>query len=326
MFRLAYRNFGDHESLVTNQSVSGGTGPNGEVSGIRWWELRSPNSSPVVFQEGTYAPGVTDGIHRWMGSIAMDGAGNMALGFSTANDINPSVFPSVSYTGRLAGSPLGTMPLGEANIITGTGSQTGGGNRWGDYTSLTIDPSDDLTFWHVNEWVPTTSATGWQLRVGSFKVVSVPTNILSNGSASVVSAGANGVLDPGEVVTVSLGVRNTGGPGVICTTAATIGTLLATGGVTNPSAPQNYGPLCSGSPSTFHNFTFTVDPALPCGTRTVTTSLVVTDGATNYGTFTNTFSVGVSSSSWRAKLRWEWRNRHCRLAGPQPSPVLEPQW
>ena len=74
LFRLAYRNFGTHESLVTNQSVSAGTGPNGEVSGIRWWELRSPNSSPVIFQEGTYAPGLTDGIHRWMGSIAMNSA------------------------------------------------------------------------------------------------------------------------------------------------------------------------------------------------------------------------------------------------------------
>src|SRR5213080_1267752 len=69
LFQLAYRNFGSHESLVTNQSVSAGTGPNGEVSGIRLWELRSPNSSPVICQEGTYAPGLTDGIHRWMGSI-----------------------------------------------------------------------------------------------------------------------------------------------------------------------------------------------------------------------------------------------------------------
>ncbi len=104
LFRLAYRNFGDHESLVTNQSVSAGIGPNGEVSGIRWWELRSPNASPVIFQQGTYAPGVTDGIHRWMGSIAMDGEGNMALGYSAANNAAPAVFPSVNYTGRLAGS------------------------------------------------------------------------------------------------------------------------------------------------------------------------------------------------------------------------------
>ncbi|MEO5721921.1 MAG: hypothetical protein ABIR71_10680 [Chthoniobacterales bacterium] len=169
-FRLAYRNFGDHESLVTNQSVSGGIGPNGEVSGIRWWEVRSPNNAPVIFQQGTFSPGVTDGIHRWMGSIAMDGEGNMGLGYSAANNAAPAVFPSVRYTGRLEGSAAGTMPLGEGSIVAGTGSQTGGGSRWGDYTSLSIDPTDDLTFWHVNEWVPATSASGWQLRVGSFKV------------------------------------------------------------------------------------------------------------------------------------------------------------
>ncbi|HMJ62413.1 MAG TPA: hypothetical protein VK493_11645, partial [Bryobacteraceae bacterium] len=90
LFRAAYRNFGDHEAIVTNQSVSAGNGPNGEVSGIRWWELRSPNNSPVIFQQGTYAPGITDGIHRWFGSIAMNGAGDIALGFSASNNTNPA--------------------------------------------------------------------------------------------------------------------------------------------------------------------------------------------------------------------------------------------
>ncbi len=169
-FRLAYRNFGTHESLVTNQSVSGGAGPNGEVAGIRWWELRNPNGAPFIFQQGTYAPGITDGIHRWMGSIAMDGQGNMALSYSASNNVNPAVFPSVSYTGRLVSDPLGTMPQGEGNIIVGTGSQTTSLNRWGDYTSLTVDPTDDLTFWAANEWVPVTSSVGWVLRIGSFKL------------------------------------------------------------------------------------------------------------------------------------------------------------
>jgi len=165
MFRLAYRNFGDHESLVTNQSVSAGTGPNGEVSGIRWWELRDPNGSPVIFQEGTYAPGLTDGIHRWMGSIAMNSLGDIALGFSASNS---TVFPSVFYTARHDGDPPGQMTLGEGSVICGTGSQTGGGNRWGDYTAIVVDPTDDVTFWYVNEYVPTTSERGWRLRIGAF--------------------------------------------------------------------------------------------------------------------------------------------------------------
>src|ERR1043166_219840 len=113
LFRLAYRNFGDHESLVTNQSVNAGAGPNGDVSGIRWWELRDPNGSPVIFQEGTYVPGLTDGIHRWMGSIAMNSLGDIALGFSaSAGDSDPNpTFPSVFYTARHDGDPPGQMTL-----------------------------------------------------------------------------------------------------------------------------------------------------------------------------------------------------------------------
>lgn len=162
MWRLAYRNFGTHESLVTNQSVEASAG----IAGIRWWEIRSPNSSPVIYQEGTYAPGVSDTIHRWMGSIAMDSAGNMALGYSASN--GTSTYPSVWYTGRLSSSALGTMPLGEGSIITGTGSQTGS-QRWGDYTSMNVDPVDDCTFWYVNQYLPTTSSVGWRLRIGAFR-------------------------------------------------------------------------------------------------------------------------------------------------------------
>src|SRR6266540_4120658 len=169
LFRLAYRSFGTHESLVTNQSVSAGTGPNGEVSGIRWWEVRDPNGSPVIFQEGTYAPGLTDGIHRWMGSIAMNSLGDIALGFSASNGTNPSTFPSLFYTARHDGDPPGQMTLGEGSIKDGTGSQTGS-NRWGDYTAIDIDPTDDQTFWYISEYVPTTSSIGWRLRIGAFNL------------------------------------------------------------------------------------------------------------------------------------------------------------
>ena len=158
LHRAAYRNFGTHESIVTNQSVEA----TGAISGIRWWEIRSPNSAPSIFQEGTYAPG--DGIHRWMGSIAMDRNGNMALGYSASNG---TIFPSVRYTGRLAADPAGTLPQGEAATIAGTGSQTTA-NRWGDYTSMNIDSTDDCTFWYINEWVPVTGGA-WQLRIGAFK-------------------------------------------------------------------------------------------------------------------------------------------------------------
>ena len=161
-YRLAYRNFGTHESLVTNQSVEAPP----TFAGVRWYEIRSPNSAPVIFQEGTYSPAGTDSIHRWMGSIAMDHAGNMALGFSAS--AATGTFPSVWYTGRLAGDPLGQMPQGEGSIVNGIGSQTTTNHRWGDYTAMTVDPLDDCTFWYINEYYAVTSSSTWRLRIGQF--------------------------------------------------------------------------------------------------------------------------------------------------------------
>ena len=163
LFRLAYRNFGSHESLVTNQSVEAASAPS--IGGIRWWEIRSPASNPVIFQEGTFAPGLSDGIHRWMGSTAMDAEGNIALAYSASS---ATIYPGLRYTGRLVSDPLGQMTQGEGVIVEGTGSQTGA-NRWGDYSSLNIDPVDDCTFWFVSEYVPVTSSRDWQLRIGAFK-------------------------------------------------------------------------------------------------------------------------------------------------------------
>jgi hypothetical protein len=164
-WRLAYRNFGTYEALVTNQSVEALPG----VAGVRWYEIRRTNGQYSVFQQGTYAP--NDGVHRWMGSIAMDHAGNMALGYSVVNGVN--VFPGIRYTGRLAGDAAGQMTLGEATIIDGTGVQRTTNSRWGDYTSMNVDPTDDCTFWYVNEYYTlagqNSSTAGWQTRIGSFK-------------------------------------------------------------------------------------------------------------------------------------------------------------
>ncbi len=160
-FRAAYRNFGTYQTIVTNQSVAG----TATIAGVRWYEIRDPNGTPTLYQQGTYAPGATDGVHRWMGSIAMDQRGNMALGFSASS---ATMYPSIWYAGRLAGDPLGQMSQGEGVLVNGAGSQTGGGNRWGDYTALTVDP-DDCTFWYVNEYYTVSSASTWQLRIGSFR-------------------------------------------------------------------------------------------------------------------------------------------------------------
>lgn len=161
MYRLQYRNFGDHESLVVNHTVDA---DGADHAGIRWYEIRNPGSSPVIYQQGTYAP---DTNHRWMGSVAMDSAGNIALGFSVTS---ASTFPSIRYTGRLASDPPNLMTLGENDLMIGTGSQTNSTGRWGDYSSMVVDPVDDCTFWYTQEYYAVTSDSGWQTRIGSFSL------------------------------------------------------------------------------------------------------------------------------------------------------------
>jgi hypothetical protein len=164
--RLAYRNFGTYETLVTNQSVEAAPG----VAGVRWYELRRTNGAYSIHQQGTYAP--ADGVHRWMGSAAMDRNGNIALGYSVVN--GTTVFPGIRYTGRLAGDAPGQMTVAEGTIINGSGVQRTTNSRWGDYTSLNVDPVDDCTFWYVNEYYTAagqaSSVAGWQTRIASFRL------------------------------------------------------------------------------------------------------------------------------------------------------------
>lgn len=165
-WRLAYRNFKSYEALVTNQTVEALPG----VAGVRWYEIRRTGGQYSVYQQGTYAPG--DGVHRWMASAAMDRQGNIAMGYSVVNGTN--VFPGIRYTGRLSGDALGQMTLGEGTIINGSGVQTSTNSRWGDYSSMNIDPVDDCTFWYINEYYTAagqaSALAGWQTRIGSFRL------------------------------------------------------------------------------------------------------------------------------------------------------------
>jgi hypothetical protein len=169
MYRLAYRNFGSgHESLVVNHSVSVGSKRN-SVTSVRWYELRNPSGStmaagtPVVYQQGTL--GTSDGISRWMGSIAMDKVGDIALGYSASSS---SVFPSVRYTGRVPTDPLGAMES-EIVVKAGSGSQISALHRWGDYSAMAVDPVDDCTFWYTNEYLKATGSFNWSTWITSFK-------------------------------------------------------------------------------------------------------------------------------------------------------------
>ena len=156
MWRLQYRNFGSYETLVGNlvTDVNGA-----DHGGIRWFELRKEAGLFwSLYQEGTLAP---DQHHRWMGSIAMDGSGNMALGYSVSST---TVFPSIRYAGRLLTDPLGVLPYTEGVIVAG--SAANGSNRWGDYSAMSVDPADDCTFWYTHMYSP---ASQWATQIAAFR-------------------------------------------------------------------------------------------------------------------------------------------------------------
>jgi len=153
--RLAYRNFADHEALVVAHTVD----VSGTI-GIRWYELRPDGSGGLrVEQQGTFSP---DGHHRFVPSAAMDARGNLALGYSVSSDV---VYPSIRYAARLANDPLGTLTMAEGSLLEGTESQTNS-VRWGDYSAMQVDPTDDCTFWYTTEYIAKDVAT----RIGAFRL------------------------------------------------------------------------------------------------------------------------------------------------------------
>jgi MYXO-CTERM domain-containing protein len=158
MFRVAYRNMGGYQSLIANHNVVGGAGPSG---GVRWYEIRDPAGDPFVHQQGTYAP---DSNSRWMGSAAMDRAGNIGLGFSLSSAEQKV---AIGITGRTATDPPGVMGQGET-VLAGGGAEAI--ERWGDYSSLTVDPVDDCTFWYTAAYIPFDGTKNWRTRVVTFQL------------------------------------------------------------------------------------------------------------------------------------------------------------
>jgi hypothetical protein len=180
MYRVQYRNFGSHQTLVLNHTVDVNTS---DRAGIRWYELRSSNATWGIHQQGTFSP---DNTRRWMGSAAMDSLGNIALGYSASSG---TTFPSIRYAGRLAGDPLGQLSQGETTLVAGSGAQTHTSSRWGDYSSLSLDPVDHCTFWYTNEYIQSTGSSSWRTRIGSFQMPGC-------GSAAPTPTPTNTPLEP----------------------------------------------------------------------------------------------------------------------------------
>jgi hypothetical protein len=168
MTPLVYQNLGGTESLWASSTVC--TDMNcTQPTGIRWYQFDVTDgtfpATPV--QQQTFTNG-GDGLYRFMPSIAVDDAGNAAIGYSVSSS---AVHPGIRYAGRLATDPLNDLGQGEATMFTGGGSQLDSNGRWGDYSMTTIDPADGMTFWHVNEYYPSTSSFNFVTRIGKFNFV-----------------------------------------------------------------------------------------------------------------------------------------------------------
>ena len=156
MYRMGFRKFADHERVVVNHTVD-----NGGPTAVRWYEILDLSGTPTLNQQGTFAP---DSTYRWMASAAMDKSNDIAIGYSASSS---SINPAIRFTGRVPSDPAGTLEA-EASILEGTGSQTTGLNRWGDYTALQVDPSDDCTFWYTNQYQKVNGTFNWSSHIGAF--------------------------------------------------------------------------------------------------------------------------------------------------------------
>ena len=376
MYRAAYRNFGSSESIVVNQTVR--VTPVNETyrAGVRVYELRKSNGFFSVRENATIG---TNDVSRWIGSAAQDNQGNTAVGYSFASETEK---PSIKYSGKLANEPVGTF-RDEVNLIKGTGVQTGFGYRWGDYGQMTVDPSDDCTFWMTGEYYTADSQAespyGWLTRIGKFRfpecanapratINGVMTNAADSqpiasatvtanavytrntnaagsfGSLTVVpntynltatasgfrsqtvtvsvvngqtltrnfaleptailsqtgyqftseSCAIDNAVEPSETVTLSIALRNTGARNTTNLTA----TLLSSGGIINPSSPQNYGVLLVNGATVSRPFTFTAAPTLHCGDP-ITLTLQLNDGAENLGVAMINLNAGAKQIAFQ---------------------------
>ena len=370
MYRVAYRNLGNRESLVFNQTVRITPTDQTYRAGVRVYELQSTNGSFSVHENATLGETTSS---RWMAAAAQDYQGNIAFEYSFVNEAK---FPSILYSGRLATDAPGTF-RDEASLVTGSGVQKAFGYRWGNFTGMTVDAADDCTFWTTNQYYTAESQAesdfSWLTRIGKFRfaecqnaprssivgtvinsangqpinnatvtanaVYSRGTNAagsygnllvlpntytltasangfrsqtftvsVANGqtltqnfslapAAVLESAGTNltaescainNAVEPNETVTINIALRNSGSLNTTNLTA----TLLANGGVLNPSAAQNYGALNVNGASVARLFTFKASPNLTCG-GVITLTLQLQDGTENLGTISINLNAGA---------------------------------
>ena len=226
MHRFPVRHFADHDRAVANHAVA-----NGSQVAFRWYELLDPAGTVTVNQQGTFAPDTT---FRWMGSMAEDKLGDIAVGYSASST---AIHPAIRFTGRVPSDPLGTLET-EASILEGTGSQTAGLSRWGDYTALLVDPSDDCTFWYTNQYEKVNGTFNGSTHIGSFAfagcaAAGTPTVTLSvaklNFLKTVIGVTSKRSFTLTNTGTATLNISSITASGDFAISSKTCGATVATG-------------------------------------------------------------------------------------------------
>jgi len=262
MYRLAYRNNGTQaapqESLVASATVPGSASTPAHGA-VKWWEFRNAGSStttPTLFQSGTFDP---DSGYRFMPSIAMDKDRNIALGYSKSST---SVKPGIYMTGRLATDAAGTMGA-ETTVQAGLGVQTtGAGNRWGDYTSMTLDPIDQCTFYYTNEYLKTNGAFNWSTRIATYKFPSCVSAAAAYGTVTgTITSSETGAPIPGVTVTLTNGYAGASDANGVYTILVPAGSYTATAAGTKrncaSASPASAVVAPQGGGSVTQNFSMT---------------------------------------------------------------------
>jgi Carboxypeptidase regulatory-like domain len=286
MHRLAYRNNGTQASPQESLVVSGpSSGSDSNHGAVEWFEFRNPTpgsstTTPVVFQSGTYD---IDTNYRWLPSIAMDKAGNIALGYSKSST---TVKPGIYITGRLATDPINTMGA-ELEMQAGIGVQVApAGNRWGDYSSMTLDPIDQCTFYYTNEYLKTNGAFNWSTRIASYKFPTCVSSASLYGTVTgKITSSETGAPIQGVTVTLSNGYAGASNSDGVYTILVPAGTYTATAADANrncttaspPSAPVTV----PGGGTVTQNFAMTGTSKLEANGFTVSDPLGNNNGIVN---------------------------------------------
>jgi len=307
MYRAQFKTWSGYNTVVLNWGVK----ISSTQRSIMWCELRQNQSTGAwsMYQQGIYAP---DASNRWMGSIAMDNSGNIALCYAKSN--SSSIYMSLAYAGRLASDPLGTLPIAEVVAKAGSSAQTGV-NRDGDYSQTSLDP-DGVTFWHTGEYIDAGGAAKTQIY--SFKFGSVASTAPTATTSAASSIAANTATLNGSVTannatttvtfeygtTTSYGSTINATPNSVTGSSATAVLANLTGLTANTT--YNYRVKAVNSVGTTYGtnqtFTTSVSATAPLATTnaagSITSSTAILNGSVtaNNATTTVTFEYGTSTS------------------------------